>query len=396
MSSININSSDSDSDSDNDEDGPVHPTFEQDFQLNVPDKKDLIKGPVSETLNSKEPISKKPSSSGKTTGLEDVSTAPPTVHSSTNDDDEHHRSFAESFSQHVPDKHPFPTDKMPALEDVSQVHPPHGADNLARTRSLVLPPPPEETSVEFRSVPNLSSSAVFKEEETQSSPGMRKKGSSLKDATQPKPGYGKSRTFLSDASQPNPGSRKTRSMNIENTTSADMLIDEAAIKVPSPDKLIRDAPGSANLKTTTGADMIVDGAAAKSGATSTGTGTVFSVRGWGDSNHVTVRHVPKNHARRKKFEANDFRIERLNEVASAIKTCIVELSFQAVFSGTPLVAKVQTADLCEFFVDFWLSKDGKMFYIDFQRRKGDGIVATKHMQVILRAAKEGFDEKSIE
>eukprot|EP00980_Cylindrotheca_fusiformis_P006025 scaffold1288_cov84-Cylindrotheca_fusiformis.AAC.3 len=169
-------------------------------------------------------------------------------------------------------------DKMPALEDVSQVHPPHGADNLARTRSLVLPPPPEETSVEFRSVPNLSSSALFKQEETQSSPGMRKKRSSLKDATQPKSGYGKSRTFLSDASQPNPGSRKTRSMNIENTTSADMLIDEADIKFPSPDKLMRDAPGSANLKTTTGADMIVDGAAAKSGATSTGTETVFSAK----------------------------------------------------------------------------------------------------------------------
>eukprot|EP00980_Cylindrotheca_fusiformis_P026902 scaffold17942_cov111-Cylindrotheca_fusiformis.AAC.1 len=108
-----------------------------------------------------------------------------------------------------------------------------------------------------------------------------------------------------------------------------MLIDEAAIKDPSPDKLMRDAPGSANLKTTTGADMIVDGAAAKSGATFTGTETVLPVRGWGDSNHVTVRHVPKNHARRKKFEANGFRIEILNKVASAIKTCIVALSFQA-------------------------------------------------------------------
>eukprot|EP00980_Cylindrotheca_fusiformis_P004912 scaffold1045_cov183-Cylindrotheca_fusiformis.AAC.1 len=254
MSSININSSDSDSDSD--DDAPVHPSFEDDFQLNVPDKKQLVKGPISETQNSKEPISKKPSSSGKTTGLEDVSAVPPTVRSSTNDDDEHHRSFAESFSQHVPDKHPLPMDKMPALEDVSQVHPPHGADNLARTRSLVLPPPPEETSVEFRSVPNLRADELFKEEETQSSPGMRKKRSSLKDATQPKSGYGKSRAFLSDASQPNPGSRKTRSMNIENTTSTDMLIDEAAIKDPSPDKLMRDAPGSANLKTTTGADMI--------------------------------------------------------------------------------------------------------------------------------------------
>eukprot|EP00980_Cylindrotheca_fusiformis_P021918 scaffold8748_cov113-Cylindrotheca_fusiformis.AAC.1 len=358
-------SSISGSDSDNDEDGPVHPTFEQDFQLNVPDKKDLIKGPISETLNSKEPISKKPSSSGKTTGLDDVSAVPPTVHSSTNDDDEHHRSFAESFSQHVPDKHPFPMDKMPALEDVSQ-DPPHGADNLARTRSLVLPPPPEETSVEFRSVPNLRqvtarSSALFKEESTLSSPGMRKKRSSLKDATQPKSGYGKSRTFLSDASQPNPGSRKTRSMNIENTTSADMLIDEAAIKGTSPDKLMR----------TTGADMIVDGAVSKSGATSTGTETVFPVRGWGDSNHVTVRHVPKNHARRKKFEANGFRIERLNEVASAIKTCIVALSFRAVFSETPLRAMVPTSNNRKFFVDFWLSKDGRIFYIEFQSRFGN-------------------------
>eukprot|EP00980_Cylindrotheca_fusiformis_P016636 scaffold4979_cov73-Cylindrotheca_fusiformis.AAC.8 len=161
----------SDSDSDND------------FQLNVPDKKQLYK-----SLR-KEPISKKPAAGLKTTGLEDVSAVPPAVHSSTNDDDEHHVSFAETFSQHVPDKHEFPMDKMPALEDASQVHPPHGADNLARTRyvqfrtclywiriptlssgglcvfgevsysklcflisrdrSLVLPPPPEETSVEF-------------------------------------------------------------------------------------------------------------------------------------------------------------------------------------------------------------------------------------------------------
>eukprot|EP00980_Cylindrotheca_fusiformis_P023411 scaffold10472_cov126-Cylindrotheca_fusiformis.AAC.6 len=314
------------SDSGNDE--PHHPNFEDDSTLNKPDKQPISKQPPPVP---KQTVPKQQFPSSKTPALGDLSAKAPSkssVHNSNSsiDDDESlpHRTFADSLSQHVQDKaslpkHQVSSGRMPGLEDISHVHPPHGSDNLGRTRSLVLPPPPEETSVEFRSVPNLSSPALFKEE-TQSI--------SLKDATQPKSGYGKCRTFLSDASQPNPGSRKTRSMNIKHTTNADMLIDAATAKGTSPNRGDETAPmlglgkkrlGDATQPNTcsgksrtslsiasepkpgsrkTSADMLIDDATAKenSEAASTKPETAFRLRGWGDSNHVTVRHLPKNHA----------------------------------------------------------------------------------------------------
>jgi hypothetical protein len=105
---------------------------------------------------------------------------------------------------------------------------------------------------------------------------------------------------------------------------------------------------------------------------------------------TNVRTLPKYHPS-KKLLKNPMSMKTLGDVINRLQQCIRSMSIQASYTNSPLSAKLQTPENCEFYLDFWKSSTGNEFYIDIQRRRGDHLIANMYIRKLLDAAKE-FDE----
>jgi hypothetical protein len=339
----------------------------------------------------------------------------------SNDDDQSpiRPSFSDQFSDLIQERsssQSFSSGPLPPLGDISQINPPHGPNEYSSTRYVHsdystyqihhnmckthVPNPcilvvlilsrsirsaPPLSAVEYRHVsepitPNfryvslvqkrssLSQFRTFSQFACLLLPCLLVFLSSapiMQIHDLPSRSFSDTVSHLGDVTQPNPGFDKFKfSKQSFMPSSSEMFVNTSTQKA------------TVEIKSTKTEELQV------------------AIDGWGASGMATLRKLPKYHPQRKKFEQNASSIESLSDAAHSIQRCIRASSFQAAYKESPLSAKVQTPDHCEFSIDFWKAASGTEFYIDIQRRRGEHVFANMHMRKVLSAAKEGFDGDS--
>jgi hypothetical protein len=339
----------------------------------------------------------------------------------SNDDDQSpiRPSFSDQFSDLIQERsssQSFSSGPLPPLGDISQINPPHGPNEYSSTRYVHfhystyqihhkmckthVPNPcilvvlildrsirsaPPLSAVEYRHVsepiaPNfryvslvqkrssLSQFRAFSQFACVVVPCLVAFFSSapiMQIHDLPSRSFSDTVSHLGDVTQPNPGFDKFKfSKQSFMPSSSEMFVNTSTQKA------------TVEMKSTKMEDLHA------------------AINGWGASGIATLRTLPKYHPQRKKFEQNGLSIESLSDAAHSIQRCIRASNFQAAYKESPLSAKVQTPDHCEFYIDFWKAASGTEFYIDIQRRRGEHVFANMHMRKVLTAAKEGFDEHS--